>query len=172
MAPSGSEPGQSVLATRQDQQRFRMAAPNSRPRDAVLVGLDPAACDLAVRLAAERPERRRAFDLSHEQMRSVLDVQFWLTAAAARTSALSEAVGEANLVVVIASAGTNAQGLPIVADICRARGKWITAVVVGARTQDETSIASTLAQLRPSAAMVVVADRDFYLSDMLLALQA
>ena len=164
--------GQSVAATRAEEQRFRIDRPNSRPRRAVLIGLDHSSRDMIAALVAEQPERRRSFDLSHDDLHDAAEMSRWLDAASAKTKALSDALAGANLVVVIACAGADAQAAAIVGDVCRARGIRMTALVVNAKQHSDGEIAATLAQLRPSSAMVVVADNDVYVADMLQALQA
>ena len=163
---------QSVLATRPEEQRFRIDKPNSRPRTSVLIGLDRASRDLVEALVAERAERRSSFDLSPAELDGAADVSAWLATLSAKTAALTKALEAANLVVVIASAGADAQAAATVGDVCRARGTRMTALVVNAKAHSDGEVAATLAQLRPSASMVVVADNDVYVADMLTALQA
>jgi len=162
---------QSVLATRPEEQRFRIDKPNSRPRDSLLIGLDRSSRDLIAGLVDERPERRHSFDLSHDEPHDRSEVASWLAAVSAKTKALSDALEGKNLVVVIASAGADAQAAAIIGDVCKAHGVQMTALVVNAK-QHSDEVAATLAQLRPSAAMVVVAGDDIYVADMLKALQA
>lgn len=169
---SAFAPSQSVSATRADQQRFRIDRPNSKPRAAVLIGLDRASRDLVEALVAERPDRRTSVDLSHEGFDGATAVSSWLSALTEKTAALTETLAAANLVVVIASAGADAQAAATVGDVCRARGIRMTALVINAGSHSDSEVAATLSQLRPSAAMVVVADNDIYVADMLQALQA
>ncbi len=163
---------QSVLATLPEEQRYRVDKPNSRPRTAVLIGLDPMTRDLVETLVAERPDRRRAFDVSPRPLADATAVPSWLAALTAKTAALTEAITEANIVIVIAAAGSDAQAAAVIGDACRARGVRMTALVVNAKQHNDQEVAATLAQLRPLAAMVVVAGDDVYVADMLQALQA
>jgi hypothetical protein len=163
---------QSVLATRPEEQRFRIDKPNSRPRDSLLIGLDRSSRDLVAGLVDERPERRHSFDLGHDELHNGSEVSSWLAAVSAKTKALSDALEGKNLVVVIASAGADAQAAAIIGDVCKARGVRMTALVVNAKLHSDPEVAATLAQLRPPAAMVVVAGDHIYVADMLDALQA
>jgi hypothetical protein len=172
MATSTFVVSQSVLATRPEEQRFRIDKPNSRPRDSLLIGLDRSSRDLIAGLVEQRPERRHAFDLGHDEPHDRSEVSSWLAAVSAKTKALGDALGGKNLVVVIASAGTDAQAAAIIGDVCKAQGVQMTALVVNSRQHSDGEVAVTLAQLRPSAAMVVVAGDDIYVADMLEALQA
>ena len=47
-----------------------------------------------------------------------------------------------------------------------------TGFVVGAAAASQTAVSKTLAQLRPWSLMVVIADSDEYIDDMLTALRA
>ena len=172
MATSTVVISQSVLATRPGEQRFRIEKPNSRPHDSLLIGLDQSSRDLIAGLVSERPERRHSFDLSHDEPDGKSEVPSWLAAVSARTKALSDALEGKNLVVVIASAGADAQAAAIIGDMCKANGVQMTALVINAEQHSDGEVAATLAQLRPSAAMVVVAADDIYVADMLRALRA
>ena len=161
---------QSTGATTAREQRFRIDKPNSRPRAAMLIGLDPASRQLVDGLVAARPERRRSFDLGCDGLDAGALTE-WLAALPARTQALTDAIDDANIVVVVAAAGIEAEAASLVSDACRTRGVRMTALVV-ADGQDDAQVALTLAWLRPGAAMVVVAGNDAYVEDMLSALQA
>ncbi len=161
---------ESSSATTAQEQRFRVDKPNSMPRAAMLIGLDPASRRLVDGLAAARPERRRSFDLGCDGLDAGALAE-WLAALPARTQALTDAIDDANIVVVVAAAGIEAEAASLVSDACRTRGVRMTALVV-ADGQDDAQVALTLARLRPGAAMVVVAGNDAYVEDMLSALQA
>lgn len=163
---------ESVLATRATEQRYRVATPNSKPRAAVLVGLDAAARELVATLVAERPDRRRAFDLAPGDLAGSSDMSAWLADLSAHTTELTSVIAAANIVVVVASAGADAQAAATIGDACRAKGVRMTALVVNAKRHSDAEVAATLAQMRPTAAMVVVAGDDVYVADMLQALQA
>ena len=163
---------QSVAATTAQEQRFRVATPNSQPRAAMLIGLDPASRRLVDILVAARPDRRRSFDLDCEGLAGGAATAHWLAALPVRTRALTDAIDAANIVIVVAAAGIQAEAASVVADACRARGVGMTALVVNADGQSDAQIAVTLSHLRSGAAMVVVAGDDAYVDDMLSALQA
>jgi hypothetical protein len=163
---------QCFLATRCEEQRFRIDKPNSLPRNSLLIGLDRSSRALIAGLVDERPERRRSFDLSPDELRDGSEVSSWLAAVSAKTKALSDALEGTNLVVVIASAGADAQAAAVIGDVCRAHGVRMTGLVVNAKQHSDGEVAATLAQLRPAAAMVVVAGDDIYVAEMLYALQA
>lgn len=162
---------ESSSATTAQEQRFRVDKPNSMPRAAMLIGLDPASRQLVDGLVAARPERRRSFDLGCDGLDAGALAE-WLAALPARTQALTDAIDDANIVVVVAAAGIEAEAASLVGDACRTRGVRMTALVVNADRQDDAQVAFTLARLRPGAAMVVVAGNDAYVEDMLSALQA
>ena len=163
---------ESVAATTAREQRYRVGTPNSTPRTAMLIGLDAASARLVERLVAARPDRRRSFDVGSEGLADAASMAQWAGALPDRTRALAEAIALVNIVVVVACAGFSADAAAIVAESCRTHGVRMTALVVNARGQTDAQVAMTLAHLRPSAAMVVVADDDAYVDDMLDALQA
>ena len=159
---------ESIAAKPADERRYRIAKPNSQPRTAMLIGLDPSSRHLIGQLVAAAPDRRRSFVLESPAEA----MEQWLASLPYQTRALTDAIDAVNIVVVIAVAGIPAESASVVAEACRARGIRMTALVVNAHGRSDADVAVTLAHLRPGAAMVVVAEDDAYVADMLNALQA
>ena len=80
---------------------------------------------------------------------------------------LVDEVPTADLVVMVTSAGGNAEGAPIIGEACSlARVMTTTLVVRGASATDD-ALSKTLAQVRPWSLMVVIASDETYVEDLL-----
>jgi hypothetical protein len=76
-------------------------------------------------------------------------------------------VADADLVAMIVSAGNDAHAAAIIGEACSARRVMThTAIVRAAQATDE-ALSRTLAQVRPWSLMVVVANEDDYVDDIL-----
>ena len=85
---------------------------------------------------------------------------------------LIDEVATADLVVMIAASGENAQAAGVIGEACGARRVMIHALVRGGEGASDEALAKTLAQLRPHAMMLVIANADEYIEDMRTALRA
>ena len=165
---------ESARATARAEGRFRIDAPNSQPRAVKVIALD-APSEVAVKHLAQKTWNRAAFltasAFAAAPRRSAdFSVQGWLVDLAGRTKNLIDEIATADLVVMIATAGENAQAAALVGEACVARNVMTTGLVRGARNDDAS--AQTSAQLRPHVMMLVVANSDDYIEDMLTALRA
>jgi hypothetical protein len=168
---------ESARMTTAAQARFRIDAPNSLPRDVMVIALDRPSEPVIKHLAAQQWNRARFFTASafaampHDQgaQHTGFSMQGWLSDLAGRTNDLIEIVSAADLVVMVASAGEDAQAAAIIGEACQARHVMTTALVLGA---PDASATATLAQLRPHANMLVAATTEDYIADMLTALRA
>jgi hypothetical protein len=96
----------------------------------------------------------------------------WLSDLAGRTKALLEEVATADLVVMVASAGTCAQAAAVIGEACAARKVMTTALIIGSEQHSDEELSKSLANLRPHAQMLVIANGDEYIEEMLAALRA
>jgi hypothetical protein len=133
---------------------FRVQAPNSRPRAVKVVALDTPGEDVVRRLAAGSWKQAAFFT------------------AATFTRNLEDEVAAADLVVMVAGPGGHAETAAQIGRACSDRRIMTTGLVVGAKTASEEALSRTLSQLRPWSLMVVIADADTYIEDMLAALRA
>jgi hypothetical protein len=167
---------ESARATTAAESRFRIAEPNSLPRAVKVVALDVPSEGVAKRLAAQGWQNASFFTASAfaEIPRAArsFSMQGWLSDLAGRTKDLIDEVASADLVVMIASAGENAQAAAIIGEACQLRHVMTTVLVLGANHAAEEPLAHTLAQLRPYANMLVTATSEDYIADMLAALRA
>ena len=76
-------------------------------------------------------------------------------------------VDEADLVLMLVSAGGNAAGAATIGEACSARRVMTHTVIVRASSVTDEALSRTLAQVRPWSLMVVVVNDDDYVDDIL-----
>jgi hypothetical protein len=115
-----------------------------------------------------------AMDAPSERVVARLASRAWNQATFLNASAgnLLDNVASADLVVMVATPGTEIPAAPAIGAACSARRVMTTALVTDAESASEEALSRTLAQLRPWSLMVVVADADQYIEDVLSALRA
>ena len=137
--------------------RFRVDAPNSRPRAVKVIALD-AQSEPVVDDLAQRPwngaEFLTASDLASDPAR------------------LREAIDTADLVVMVATAGGHPRDVALIGEACSRQRVTTTGLIVSeAETSDEV-LSETLGRLRPWMLMLAIASSRDYIEGMLLALRA
>jgi hypothetical protein len=155
--------------------RFRVQAPNSKPRAVKVIALDPPSEGVVKRLAAGSWNATfftaSAFSAApHGGER--FSVDGWLSDLAGRAKNLVDEVATADLVVMVATAGENAQAASLIGEACSLRRVMTTALVLGSASTSDEELAKSLAHLRPWSLMVVIASAEEYIADMLTALRA
>jgi hypothetical protein len=115
-----------------------------------------------------------AMDAQSEPVVAQLASRSWNQATFLNASApnLLDHIGSADLVVMVATPGTEVPAASAIGAACSARRVVTTALVTDAESASEEALSSTLAQLRPWSLMVVVANADQYVEDVLSALRA
>jgi hypothetical protein len=166
---------ESSRVTTAAQSRFRISDPNARPRIVKVIALDEASERVVGRLARSAWNQASflsasAFNALHRDNKFTM--KGWLSDLAGRTKDLIDEIKTADLVVMIASAGENAQAASIIGEACSLRSITTTALIMGSASVSDEALSHTLAQLRPWALMLVIAHNDDYVDDMLTALQA
>jgi hypothetical protein len=154
--------------------RFRIDAPNSRPRAVKVIALDPPA-ERVVKDLAQRPWNNASFFIASAfggGPRKGESFAGWLSDLAGRTKNLIEEVNGADLVVMVATAGENAQAASIIGEACSLKRVMTTALVLGGTGVPDETLSKTLSSLRPWALMLVIASAEEYIADMLTALRA
>jgi hypothetical protein len=142
--------------------RFRVQAPNSRPRVVKVIALDVAARDVVRRLAGGAWNQATFFTAAGDVLADL----------AGRTSRVADEVQTADLVVLVAGPGGHADAAAAIGQACSLRRVMTTGFVIGVASGSRSALSKTLAQLRPWSLMVVIADSDDYIDDMLAALRA
>ena len=137
--------------------RFRLDAPNSRPRVVKVIALDARSEPLVDDLAGRR--------WSGAVFLAAAD----LVSDAAR---LRDEIDTADQVVMIATAGEHAHDVAVIGEACSRRRVTTTGLIVRDDETSDQALSETLGLLRPWMLMLVVASSTDYIEDMLLALRA
>ncbi len=165
---------ESARVTTAAEARFRVKTPNSLPRQVKVIALDRQSEPVVQRLAQLNWARASFLTASAFTSGSSTQEKFsmdgWLADLAGRTKNLLNEVAQADLVVMIASMGQPATAAAIIGEACRAHNVMTTALVLN--MAQPGGAADTLAQLRPYASMLVAANSQDYIEDMLIALRA
>jgi hypothetical protein len=154
--------------------RFRIDAPNSRPRSVKVIALDQPSERLVKDLAQRNWNNSSFFTASAfgDTPRKGESFAGWLSDLAGRTKNLIEEVDSADLVVMVSTAGQSAQAASIIGEACSVKRVTTTALVLGGANVSDEALSKTLSNLRPWALMLVIASAEEYIADMLTALRA
>ena len=158
-------------ATTAAEARFRIDAPNARPRTVKVIALD-AGSERVLRKLAQGDWKNATFLRAPQGHAASQPVGGWLAGLAGETMNLIEEIASASVVVTLSTAGENSEMAGVVAEACRAQGKLLTALILDAEGASEAALLKTLVPLRPHASMLVVASGEDYVEGMLTALRA
>ena len=155
--------------------RFRVDYPNSRERASRIVALDEESAAVMRRIA-EEPWKGAHFltyvsKTSGAKGLDSLPVDASLKAVDGSKVRLNEELTGADVVVMIAAAGSASDAAAVIGNACFVRGIMTTGLIV-ARGGDRRGVERTVAALRPYAAMLVVSTSEEYVPEMLTALRA
>jgi hypothetical protein len=164
---------ESARATAASQSRFRIDAPNARPRTVKLFPLDAGASAHVADLAAQHP-RLVVVDWVATRPAPSADASLgdWFGDMAAWTSRGVAEIADADVVVIVATSKENGDMAGAIADACRERGRLPLALVVRGDALSDADLSVLLGHLRPHAGMLVIADDAAYVDAMLSALRA
>ncbi len=156
--------------------RFRVNYPNSEPRTIKVVALDEPSRNL-VDEVSRLPWNKASFFTSMTfegatPRAEQSSIKAWLSDIAGHTKDLIEEIAGANFVVMVATAGEDAQGASIIGEACLARNVTTIGLVVQSPETREEDLARTLGHMRPFAKMLVIATGRDYVEVMLTALRA
>jgi hypothetical protein len=156
--------------------KFRITAPNSLPRNIKIIALDTRSESVLEQIAEQQWKGESfltatAFSSSAGHHRD-FSLQGWLSDLAGRTRDLVNEVQGADSIIMVATAGGDAEVAALIGEACDIKHVLSTAVVLGARACSDKTLARTLSQLRPHVTMLVVSRDDEYIGDMLGSLQA
>jgi hypothetical protein len=158
--------------------RFRVQAPNSMPRAIKVMALDAAGEAVVRRLAGPGWKHATFFTAASRGepggrgALSAASADDALIDLAGQTRSVTEEVDDADLVVLVAGPGGHAQAASLIGQACSLRRVMTTAFLVGVAAASEKALSMTLAQVRPWSLMVVIAESDDYIDDMMTALRA
>lgn len=172
-------PSESVRATAGTESRFRIQHPNSQPRLVKVIALDDAArtlVDEVARLPWSRAVFFTALSFSGAPASPMGggagSLQGWLRDVAGQTRNLLEEIDSADLVVMVSSAGEDAEAALLIGEACAVRRITTIGLVVQGPTTSEEETSRTLKTLRPVTGMLVIANGAEYVEAMLTALRA
>jgi hypothetical protein len=167
---------ESARMTTAAEARFRIDAPNSRPRTIKVIALDAACADVVKQLAQARWNKATFLMASAfaapSRKGEPFSMRGWLSDLTGRTQDLVDEVQTADLVVMVSAAGENAAAASVIGEACRARKVMTTALILHSDAKSDEALAKTLSFLRPYASMLVVANGEDYIESMLVALRA
>jgi hypothetical protein len=160
--------------------KFRIDAPNSRPRAVKVIALDAPSERVVKELARDAWQGATFLTASAfagaaaggAAAAARFSLGGWLNDLAGRTKNLVEEIAAADLVVMVVSAGENAAAAAIIGEACNLRHVMTTALILGTAGSSDEALSKLLAQLRPHAMMLVISSADEYIKDMLTALRA
>ena len=89
------------------------------------------------------------------------------TASEREVAQLVADVADTDLVVMVVSAGNDAQAAAVIGEACSTRRVMTHTAIVHAAHATKEALSRTLGQVRPWSLMVVVADEDDYVDDIL-----
>jgi hypothetical protein len=95
----------------------------------------------------------------------------WVSTLDDRRTRVRDEVNAADQVIMVASAGGHANAAAMIGRACSLKRVTTTALIVGAADASDRDVSKTLAQLRPWSLMVVIANSDDYVTDMMTALR-
>jgi hypothetical protein len=167
---------ESARMTTAEEARFRIDYPNSKPRAVKVIALDGPS-ELVVKRLAQGTWQRASFFTAPRfdgapRGGEGWSMQAWLSDLAGRTKDLVDEVASADLVVMVATAGTKAEAAAVIAEACGVRRVMTTALIIDSDSSSNDELSKTLASLRPYASMLVIAQNDEYIEAMLAALRA
>jgi hypothetical protein len=155
--------------------RFRIDAPNSMPRHVKVVALDRVSEAVVASLAARHWHSASFFTataFAGAPPERGFSMQGWLADITGRARDLMDEIDSADLVVMVAAAGENAQAAALIGEACSLRRVSTTGLILSGPSVTDDMLSKTLAQLRPWSLMLVIAEGDDYIEDMLRALRA
>jgi hypothetical protein len=166
---------ESARVTSAAEARFRINEPNSKPRHVKVISLDGVSGVVVKHLAQLRWNNASFFTASafaSEPPGHGFSMPGWLSDLAGRAKDLIDEVSSADLVVMVTTAGENAQAATLIGEACSLKRVDTTGLILGGASATDAMLSKTLAQLRPWSLMLVIASGEDYIEDMLTALRA
>ena len=153
--------------------RFRVQAPNSKPRAIKVIALD-AASEAVLGQLADRGawEHAAFFRVSMGNGGGAASRMGSLTDLSGQSASIQGEVNNADLVIMLAAPGGHAEAAALVGQACSLRRVMTTTLIVGNSGASDDALSRTLVQVRPWSLMLVIARTDEYLTDMMTALRA
>jgi hypothetical protein len=151
--------------------RFRVQAPNARPRATAIIAVDARSAGFVRDLAARTWNQATFLESSGPDAAAVNTDDGWLSTLDGTRVSIADTVAAADQVILVAGPGGHAGAVTAVGRECSRQRVTTTGLIVGAGSASDVEISRTLAQLRPWSLMVVLANTDDYVGDMMIALR-
>jgi hypothetical protein len=132
--------------------RFRIDAPNSRPGRVKVIALDRTSETVVTSLARGCWNNTSFFTASAfagAPPERGFSMQGWLADLTGRTRDLIDEAGGADLVVMVATAGQDAQAAALIGEACSLKRVSTTSLILSGPSVTDDMLSKTLAQLRP-----------------------
>ncbi len=158
-----------------EEARFRIGYPNSRPRKSRIIALDAESLEALRDLAGQT--WNDAHFLRYVEARPVSDRLHMLPVDAVLEDfdgnrvTLVDEVADADVIVMVTTAGAVAEAAEVIGNACFVRNKLPTGLVLSAPEVPYEVLSRTLINMRPFAAMLVISNGAEYVSEMLSALR-
>ena len=167
-------PSESARAASASEARFRIDAPNSQPRRIKVIALDHASEAVVKSLAKAEWQGASFLTIRQDTPRrgESFSMKGWLADLAGGTKDLVDEIAAADQVVMVATAGENAEAASIIGEAASLKRVMTTALVICPQRTSDEALSQTLARLRPWSLMLVVSAAKDYINDMLTALRA
>jgi hypothetical protein len=169
---------ESARVTTAHEASFRVPYPNSKPRAIKVIALDPVSAAI-VDEVSRLPWHGASFFTSLSFTGATApggahgaSLQAWLKDLAGRTMDLVSEIASSDFIVVVSTAGEDAQAAAVIAEVCALHHKTLVALVVPKPETTEEDVSTSLRFLRPYAKMLVIANERDYIEAMLTALRA
>ena len=164
---------ESARATSAAEQRYRVDAPNARPRTIKVVALDEDAARLVQQLSKRSWTNAKFLALPNAA--SVLapdaaSLTDWMRSVAGEAQGLIKDVVGTDVMVLVAKTGGHTQPAIPIGEACAARGIPVVGIVI--QSGKALPDLQTLNAMRPFTTMLVVAASEDYLEAMLAAFGA
>jgi len=167
--------GRCAVAATAAEARFRVDYPNSGPRASRIVAFDAESAAVMRRVAAGTSAGAHlltfAGTIGAGEGLGALHLDARLRREDGGTVLLGDELAGADVVVMIATAGSDVGAAAVIGNACAVRGIMTTALVV-AGPGERPAVVATVAALRPFATMLVMATGEEYIPEMLTALRA
>ena len=168
---------ESARVTTAHEAAFRVQYPTSTPRLIKVIAQDPEAGRIVSELAKKQWNRAvffssLTFPAASGSVGAKEKMQAWLGDVAGHASDLVAEIDSADIVVVLASPGTDASAATIIGESCRLRHKTMIGLILQTAGVSEEALSRTLQGMRPLARMLVVASDHDYIEEMLHAMRA
>lgn len=166
---------ESARFTTAEEARFRIAYPNSKPRKSRIIALDAASLEVLRDLAGHAwngahflryVEAKGASDTLH-----MLPIDAILEDMDGNRVHLVDEIVDADVIVMVTSAGVAADAAEVIGNACFVRNKLATGLVLSSADISSEQLARTLTTMRPFAAMLVISNGAEYVAEMLSALR-